>query len=260
VSDLPPHLRPFVLDPAPVTPERDGNLDLYVPPGDGPFPGVVLVHGGPVPPERRPTPRDWASFRGYGALLAAEGIVAGVVDHRYHVVDGPAGPEVDAPTAAADVAAAIGKVRADGRVDGERIAVWAFSGGGLLSADWIRERPGWLRAVFLTYPMLGSVFEGLRLDPRFDPVAAVTAAGAGAPPIVLTRVGREREVIADTVAAFVAAAGAAQARLEIVDVPDGHHAFDMVDHTDQSREAVTGAVARLAALLRGPTRQGVAAS
>jgi dipeptidyl aminopeptidase/acylaminoacyl peptidase len=57
-------MRAFVLQPDPVTPVRETNLDLYLPAGDEPAPAVVFVHGGPVPIERRPTPRDWPVFQG----------------------------------------------------------------------------------------------------------------------------------------------------------------------------------------------------
>jgi hypothetical protein len=55
---------------------------------------------------------------------------------------------------------------------------------------------------------------------------------------VLTRVGGERQPIADTVEAFIAAARNCKARLDVIDVPHGRHAFDMIDHTDESRLAV----------------------
>ncbi|MGH3395801.1 MAG: hypothetical protein ACRDPO_14035 [Streptosporangiaceae bacterium] len=58
---------------------------------------------------------------------------------------------------------------------------------------------------------------------------------------MLTRVGRERPPIADTVEAFIAAARASQARVEVIDVPHGQHAFDVLDHTDESRTAVENA-------------------
>ncbi len=54
---------------------------------------------------------------------------------------------------------------------------------------------------------------------------------------MLTRAGRERPPSADTVEAFTRAARACGARLTIVDVPNGRHGFDMVDHTDESRDA-----------------------
>src|ERR1022692_231589 len=62
----------------------------------------------------------------------------------------------DFETAAADVAAAVEQARADPRVDPGRLALWFFSGGGLLLADWLRDPPGWLRCVAATYPVLAA--------------------------------------------------------------------------------------------------------
>ncbi|WP_156674068.1 hypothetical protein [Nocardia terpenica] len=44
------------------------------------------------------------------------------------------------------------------------------------------------------------------------------------------------------VAAFVGAAGERGADLRIIDVPEGQHGFDQLDHTEQSREAVERAL------------------
>jgi len=81
---------------------------------------------------------------------------------------------------------------------------------------------------------------GWEVDPRFRPVQTVTSAGDL--PIVLTRVGRERPQVAATVDEFTGAAGRCGARLEIIDVPGGQHGFDMLDHTDESRQAVRRAL------------------
>jgi hypothetical protein len=94
-------------------------------------------------------------------------------------------------------------VRADPPVDADRLTIWFFSGGGLLLADWLRRSPSWLRCVAATYSVLAAR-PGQAVDPRFRPVEAVSTAGI--PPIVLTRVGRERQPIADTVEAFILAA------------------------------------------------------
>ena len=234
--------------PAELEPERTGSIDLYVPDGDGPFPGVVILHGGPLPPDLRPTPRDWPVYRGYGALLASRGLVAAVVDHRLHVLQNADGVVLDYPTAAEDVTAAVDAVRADPRVDADRIVVWFFSGGGLLSADWLREPQAWLRGVALTYPALAPL-PGWPVDPRFRPVEAVAEAVPRQVPIVLTRVGLEKPEIAETVAGFLAAAEGAGWPVEIVDVPHGQHSFDVLDHTDESREAVQRMVAQVEKLL-----------
>jgi len=229
---LPQHLNPFVLPVEPRQAERHGRIDLYLPDATQPRPAVVFVHGGPIPVDLRPTPRDWPVYRGYGSAAAARGVVGVTVDHRLH---DPAGY----PAAAADVAAAVDSTRADPRVDADRLAIWFFSGGGLLLADWLRTPPDWLRCVAATYPLLAPL-PGTIIDPRFQPAEAIAAAGAL--PVILTRVGRERPQVAATVEGFIAAAHACGARLEIIDVPDGQHGFDLLDHTDQSRRAVEQAL------------------
>lgn len=249
MNDVPDHLRPFVLSPPELEPERNDRIDLYVPAGDGPFPAVVILHGGPLSPEVRPTPRDWPVFRGYGSLVASAGLVAATVDHRLYLLRNPDGVVLDYPTAADDVAAAVETVRADPRVDADRVLIWFFSGGALLSADWLREQPAWLRGLALTYPALAPL-PGWPVDPRFRPADALReSAPGGLAPILLTRVGLERPEIAETVARFLVAAAGTGTSVEIVDVPNGHHSFDVLDHTEESREAVLRAVAYIQHLL-----------
>ncbi|MEV6350717.1 alpha/beta hydrolase [Actinoplanes sp. NPDC051851] len=223
-------LKPFVLTVPSCTVERQETIDLHLP-GEivRPRPAIVFVHGGPLPPFL--TPRDWPRFQGYGGLAAARGAVGVVAGHGLHT---PA----DYPTAAADVAAAIETVRSDPRVDEERVALWFFSGSGLLAADWLRQPPSWLRGVALSYPFVVPYPEW-NVPERFVPVAS------GEVPVVLTRVGREEPRVAEGVAAFVAGA----ANLEIVDVPQGRHGFDVVDDDDASRAAIERAMDLIMATL-----------
>jgi acetyl esterase/lipase len=222
-----PHLRPFVLPVDVRAAERRGTVDLYFPEAAEPRPAIVFAHGF-VLPDARPTPRDWPVYRGYGSLAASRGVVGAVVDHRLH---SPA----SCPQAADDLAAAVRLARADPRVDPERVAIWGFSGAGLLLADWLREPPSWLRCVAASYPIFGGPAETV----------------AGALPIVLTRVGHEHPRIAATVEAFVSAARARGAQLDIVDVPHGQHGFDVLDHTDESRVAVERALGAVLTALTG---------
>lgn len=238
----PDYLKPFVLPVETRVAERRGRVDLYLPDASGPRPAVVFVHGGPVPPGMSPTPRDWPVYRAYGSVVASCGVVGVTVDHRLHT---PA----SYPLAGTDVAAAVELARSDPRVDADRVAVWFFSGGGLLLADWLRAPPPWLRCTAATYPVLAPP-PGWPVDARFQPAEAVAAAGAL--PIVLTRVGLESERIATTVAAFVAAASACGADLRIIDVPDGHHGFDYLDHTPQSRTAVEQVLTAVLTTLTAP--------
>ncbi|MEU7810606.1 MULTISPECIES: S9 family peptidase [unclassified Micromonospora] len=310
---------PFVLDPRPAAVERHGDVDLHVPTGDGPHPAVVIVHGVPGPPEA-PDARDWPLYRGYGALLAERGVLAAIP--RLTVTS----PD-DLYAVAARVAAAAELLRADPRVDAERLGLWFFSGAGLLLGDWLRDPPRWLRGIAATYPLLAPLPGWPPVDARFRPIealdppvgtgdAAATPAhpgdattpggadsagtaldgsgvggtnshgsdssgagidgsdsggsdssgadsggsGLGAartdeavrPTLVLTRAGRERPEVAPTIEAFTAVARRRGIPLHVVDVPNGQHGFDALDHTEESRAAVRTARDALLNLLTAP--------
>jgi acetyl esterase/lipase len=226
--DTPPYLLPFVLATPDAERQRRGNVDLYLPAATEPRPVVVFVHGGPIAVDLTPTPRDWPGYLGYGANVAARGAVAAVIDHRLYGVDAY-------PTAAQDVADAVQRIRDDPRVDADHVALWFFSGGGLHMAPWLSEVPEWLRCVAASYPVLDVPPEA-GVDPTYRPIDAVT--GAAGLPIILSRAGLERPALLDGVDAFAAAARSAGVRLTVIDVPHGHHGFDQIDHSDESRAAV----------------------
>jgi acetyl esterase/lipase len=234
LPDKPPeYLRPFLLDPPEHERERTGRVDLYLPGSGPPRPAIVFVHGGPIPAGLRPGPRDWPAFIGYGRYAASQGAVGVTVEHRLHGL-------ADYARAAGDLAAAIEVVRAHPGVDAQRIALWFFSGGGLLSADWLAAPPPWLRCLAATYPVMAPLPGWDAVEARFRPAEAVAAAGQL--PVVLTRVGLERAEIAATVAEFLAAARSGPAAVEVIDVPGGHHGFETIDHTEPARQAVRSAV------------------
>lgn len=55
---------------------------------------------------------------------------------------------------------------------------------------------------------------------------------------MLTRAGLESPEIAATVKEFLITAEDAGVEVEVVDVPNGHHGFDVLDHTPESVQAL----------------------
>ncbi|MFF4243216.1 alpha/beta hydrolase [Streptomyces sp. NPDC001822] len=228
-SGGPAHLRPFLLDVPAAPVERVAHVDLHLPSAPGPRPAVLFVHGGPVPAAVRPTPREWPGMTGYARYAAAQGVVGVTVDHRLHDV-------ADYGRASADVAAAVDLVRSDPRVDADRIALWFFSGSGLMSTGWLAAPPAWLRCLAANYPVMAPLPGWGGVGSGLYPAEAV--AHAGDLPVVLVRAGLESRGIAATVEEFLDSAERHGANVEVVDVPEGHHSFEAVDPTDASREAV----------------------
>ncbi|WP_433162444.1 nuclear transport factor 2 family protein [Kribbella sp. CA-247076] len=242
MTDLPAYLRPFVLgvlDGDDVRVDRLGEIDFYRPPGTARTGAILFVHGGPGPDGLEVMPRDWPVFRGYATAAARRGVVAAVVDHSLiHGLD-------QLVTAADEVEAAVGVLRSDPRVDPDRVGLWFFSGAGLLAGEWLDSRPVWLRWVALTYPLLATppgveeLVHAAEVIGKHDRVGGVGKESSRDLPVLLTRAGLEPEELAGPVAEFVSAGGTA---LDIIDVPKGHHGFDMLDHTEESRAAVTKAL------------------
>ncbi|MFI8521568.1 alpha/beta hydrolase fold domain-containing protein [Streptomyces sp. NPDC085481] len=109
---------------------RPRLLDVQVPPGEGPFPAVVWIHGGGwLDGDRRYPPPTVPASLLHGAVLAA-GLALVSIDYRHSL-------EAPFPAQLHDVKAAIRYVRhfaADLGIDPDRIAVWGESAGGHLAA------------------------------------------------------------------------------------------------------------------------------
>lgn len=233
------------------------RMDAYVPPGlaaGARRPVVVFIHGGPLPPgvgpDAWPRPKDWGIFRSYGELAAASGLVGVTFNHRLHSL-------LSYDDSAADVQALIEHVRANAaelQVDPDRVAVWAYSGGGPLLAFAYRDAPPWLRAVVSYYAILDLPPDGTApgASDRLSPLKHLQASTRPGPPTFIARAGHDSPVINASVDAFVAAALAKNLTLELFTHPQGNHGFDLdmgPNDTPRSREAIARTIAFLKARL-----------
>jgi acetyl esterase/lipase len=204
-----------------------------------PRPGVILVHGGPIP---RTGAKNMGVFLSYGELLAASGFVAVSFDHRFLA------PE-RLPDAGSDVADLVAHVRANAAslgIDPDRLALWAFSGGGPFLAAPLRERPAWLRAVVAYYAVLdlqepapgADSGIGTELRRTFSAVLGLGEDARSAPPLLVARAGLDHPWLNAGIDRFVTAATARGATLDLLSHPEGRHGFDILDDDDRSRQII----------------------
>ena len=224
------------------TPYRDGpdapRLDVYRPRAAGPAPVIVFVPGGPVPKGARV--RDWGVFTSYGRAAAAQGFVAVTIEHGFFGA-------AELPGAAANVAAAVTWVRshaAEIGADADRLAIWGFSGAGMLLAPTIADPPTSLRALVLFYPVLDIRPETLAARPDlgvYSAVSALTARSAWTIPLVIARAGKDDAQLNGAMERFAARALQLQAPLDLLVHPTGRHGFDVVDPDARTRDIIARA-------------------
>jgi acetyl esterase/lipase len=214
------------------------HMDLYAPGAATTLrPAVILVHGGPIP---RLGAKNMGVFRSYGEILAASGFAAVAFDHRFLA---PA----RLTDAAADVSDLVAYVRenAEGMgIDRERLGLWAFSGGGPLLSEPLRERPAFLRAIVAFYAALDlrepapGADSGLpaELRERFSAVHALGEDAHGVPPLLVARAGLDHPWLNGGIERFVQQAVARGASIDFLNHPDGRHGFDILDDDARTKQ------------------------
>lgn len=221
-------------------------LDAYLPhhaqPGDA-LPGVIFIHGGPVP-------ADWAvkdrgQYRSWGPLAAASGFVAFTFNHRYHA------PELLLQSVE-DVVAAIVYVRENAAafsLDPDRLCLWTCSGGGPHITFALREQPDYVCCLVIYYAVLDLrpvdfLVEALGEEScrQYSPLTAIEA-GPMHFPIFIARAGLDHPGLNQTIDAFVTQALQVNATLELMNHPQGEHGFDVMNDDARSRHILARTLA-----------------
>jgi acetyl esterase/lipase len=223
--------------------DTDLLLDVYLPSDrstDAPLPLVLFIHGGPVNFEVPLLPKDWGQYQSYGRMMAASGLACVTFNHRLR-------SRTDLVTPASDVADAISYVRANAAtfgIDPDRLCLWGVSGGGPLLSFVLRDRPDYVRCLVAYYARLDLRQVSAELDydeQTLETFSAASHLGADRPtelPIFVARGGLDNPSINRPIDRFVQRAIEANACLELANHPRGHHAFDMIDDDDRTREII----------------------
>jgi len=194
------------------------KLDVYYPADfreGARVPAVVFINGvGDQPDDHL---KDWPVYRSWARLMAASGWIAVTFDAR--------GPF---DKSGADIADLFRFLRSEGAklgIDADRIAAWVCSGNVVSGLPFLMEDadPGVKAAV---------VYYGDAKDVKIRTDL----------PIYYARAGKDNPGLNSRIEALWARAIAAGAPWTMVNAPTSHHAFDVLDDTEESRRIVKDTV------------------
>ena len=200
-------------------PDLKLTFDLYKPPSQARaaagglkqgLPVVVFVNGvgwfGSTPPLK-----EWGIYTTWARLVATQGMAAVLHDTR-------------APNAREDLASLVAHLRSNAAklgIDGDNIAIWACSANLRPGSAYALDPANtWIKAAVFYYGSIDTT------NVRPDLPVLVASAGLDMP---FTNSG---------MAQFVQRSLARNGTLTVLHLPNAHHAFDLVDSTEASRQAV----------------------
>lgn len=232
------------------------KMDLYSPPNSGRgarLPVVIFIPGG-IDPRVEPKPKDWPAYVSWGRLAAASGMIGVTFTHRLGF------PRRQYEEGASDLLDLIAYLRANAasfNIDGERLCLVAYSGGGPLLSVPLRDRPGYVRCIMGFYTFLDTG----HVDPEqagttrqviqaFSPINHLASSAGKVPPIFIARAGRDQiAAVNESIDRFVKVAVENNAPLDFINHPEGTHGFDARDDVPRTREIIEKAIAFMKAHL-----------
>jgi acetyl esterase/lipase len=228
---------------------RDLKMDVYLPTGGESGekrPAVIFIHGGPIPESMPLAPKDWGTNIRYGKLAAASGYVGITFNHRFF------GAErlIDARGDVDDLIAFVRERAGLFRIDPDRLALWAFSGGGTFLSGALRENPSYIRCLLGFYtlmdlrPMVSQVPAGFDVGilAESSPLAILESGPESIPPVFIARAGLDNEFLNGSIDRFAALAAERRFPARVLDHPQGVHGFDIFNDDDRTREIIRQAL------------------
>ncbi len=219
------------------------KMDLYAPPSShrgSKLHALVYIHGGYLPPNLLTQPKDWGVFTSHGRLAAAAGFIAVTFNHR--LFSGWSALP-DSKSDLADLLAFLRRHADEYGLDGDHITLWAFSGGGPLLTEYIRNPQPFISSLVDYYAVLdlrlGLGNPNSRLTQELADEFSATpylATSKNVPPIFIGRAGRDSATLNRGLDGFVSAALASNLTINVANHPEGKHGFDAENDDARSRE------------------------
>jgi acetyl esterase/lipase len=220
------------------------KMDVYSPPDArrARRPAVILIHGGRIPRNLLTTPKDWGAYISLGQLVAASGFISVTFNHRFYTWESLRDSQ-------SDVMDLIGYIRDNAEslgIDKDRIILWALSAGGIFLSQPLQQAHPYIRSIVAYYPELdlqnqrkaapASVTdETLR---EFSPIHHLGNKEKNVPPLFIARAGLDDAELNAGIDRFVQLALSRNLTVDVVNHATGHHAFDIEDDNERSREII----------------------
>ncbi len=230
------------------------KLDVYYPSdydGETRLPAVIFVHGD-GPPEFLVDAKEWGEYTSWGQLAAATGLIGVTFNHRSTEM------LTRLYEAASDVDDLIAFVRDDSKmlgIDANRLGIWICSAGGpigLRSA--LRDAPPYIRCIVsyfaisdlkVYYEEQETEFPGPPLPAfsqevfdEFSGATLISKSTANVAPMLIVRAGLDNPGLNASIARLVTVAVTKNVDIDFMNHATGHHAFDMLDDNERSREII----------------------
>lgn len=224
----------------------DLKLDVYTPPAAKPgdrFPAVILISGGGAEGEH--DWRDAGVYNSYGRILAASGFIAITFSKRYQ--RGTNGPSKGLDDFH-DMVRYLREHAAELRIDADRLAFWAYSGGGFLLSPVLGEGQPYARAAICFYCVLDVSMAVLSEENQramrgnLSVLAQIKRPPHAIPPVFIGRAGLDSPDLNRAIDRFVALALAKNLSIEVMNHPEGRHGFDTLDPGPRSCEIIRRAI------------------
>jgi len=229
---------------------HDFRLDVVRPAqsraDERPRPVVIFVHGQMHPALVREA-KEWRSYREMAEILAAKGYVtvmpnlgASATGFESNKLFGEVVPVAD------NLEAAVRYVHTNAAtlgVDPARIALWVASAGGAYGlGSALGNLASVTRAVVAYYPLVTeSVLTGTQPPlaeaaiERLSAIRQLRRRGAKSAPVLLVRAGYDWDVLNRGIDDFATLAAESKAPVTVVRHDRAHHAFEVVDATEETR-------------------------
>lgn len=217
------------------------KMDVYIPASASlsvRVPGVLFIHGGPVPSNYRPELKNWGQYLSYGELIAASGFVGVTFNHRYYDYS-------QLEQSADDVTDAIRYAQKQAELfsfDPDRMCLWTISGGGPQLSLALQDKPKFVRCIVAYYAILdlqeikeASTTLSEEALQKSSLASHLSRHSFDNVPVFIARAGLDRPELNKTIDFFIREALVSNVPLDFANHPQGHHAFDVLDDDSRSR-------------------------